>query len=364
MIPINDLSARLARHASIIDNAVRQVVDSGWWVLGPRVQEFERQFAGYLGVSDCVGVANGTDAIELALRALGVGPGVLVATVANAGMYATAALLAAGGGPWFMDVDADSHLVTVAEVERALSAGVRVIVVTHLYGRAVAEMAVIAELCRRHGAHLIEDCAQAHGASIDGRRAGSFGNAATFSFYPTKNLGALGDGGAVATDDPELARRLRQLRQYGWGDKYHVEVAGGRNSRLDEMQAAILVALLPDLDCANARRHAIAQAYGMGIRHALVEAPLPGPGDVAHLYVLRCRNRQSLREHLSRAGIATDVHYPVADHRQPVFAGRYAEVELEQTERLTSEILTLPCYPELADQQVAAVINAVNGWSP
>ena len=364
MIPINDLSARLARHAEAIDDAIRQVVDSGRWVLGPRVEDFERQFASYLGVCECVGVANGTDAIELALRALDVTPGTLVATVANAGMYATSALLAVGARPWFMDVDADSCLVTVAEVERALSAGARAVVVTHLYGWVVRDIVAIAELCRRFGVPLIEDCAQAHGATVDGRRAGSFGRAAAFSFYPTKNLGALGDGGAVATSDPELAWRLRQLRQYGWGSKYRVDVAGGRNSRLDEMQAAVLAALLPGLDSANERRRAIARTYGTGIRHPLVEAPLPGVGDVAHLYVLRCRSRQSLREHLSRAGIATDIHYPIADHRQPVFADRYAEVALEHTERLISEILTLPCFPELADQQVAAVINAVNGWSP
>lgn len=250
MQQINDLSARINQYQEQIKDAIARVVASGWVVLGPEVKQFERDFAAYLGVSECVSVGNGTDAIELGLKAIGVSAGDRVATVANASMYTTTALLAIGAVPFFMDVALESRCASVADVEQALDAGVNAVVITHLYGLACPDTVAIASLCSARGIPLFEDCAQAHGAIIDGKRVGTFGVAASFSFYPTKNLGALGDGGAVVTSDPAVAARTRALRQYGWSEKYKVDVSGARNSRLDEMQAAILNAFLPGLDAA------------------------------------------------------------------------------------------------------------------
>lgn len=360
---INDLAARIAAHREPLAQATRRVIESGWLVLGPEVKQFETAFAAFLSARHCVGVGNGTDALELALRALGVSAGDRVATVANAGMYTTIALRAIGAEPFFLDVDLASRNVTLAEVERALAGDVKAVVVTHLYGLAAAQIAQIARRCAQAGVALLEDCAQAHGARVDGRCVGAFGDAAAFSFYPTKNLGALGDGGAVVTSRDDIAAGVLALRQYGWSGKYQVALDAGRNSRLDELQAAILSAFLPGLDADNARRREIAARYGAGIRHAQVQAPAARGADyVAHLYVVRSPQRDALRAHLAALDIAAEVHYPIPDHRQPVFAGRHAELHLPNTERLVREILTLPCYPEMSDEQIDSVIDAVNAW--
>jgi len=360
---INDLSAKIRLYDNKIRLAISRAIDSGWLVLGPEVKRFEQSFADYLGTAYCISLANGTEAIELALRALGVGRGDSVATVANAGMYTTTAMLAIGAEPFFLDVDLSSRNATLAEVERALAAGVKAVVVTHLYGLAAPDIGRIAELCARQGVPLLEDCAQAHGASVDGRRVGTFGDAASFSFYPTKNLGALGDGGAVVTANGAVAEKVARLRQYGWTTKYQVEVSGARNSRLDEMQAAILSVFLPDLDSANARRREIAARYSAAIIHPDVVLPAQGGAEyVAHLYVVRSARRDALRAHLREMDIAADVHYPIPDYRQPVFGDRFASVSLQNTERLSREILTLPCYPEMTDAQVEQVVAAVNAW--
>lgn len=360
---INDLSARLRLYDSLLKESIHRVLESGWVVLGPEVRRFEQSFADYLGTSHCISLANGTDAIELALRALGVERGDRVATVANAGMYTTTALLAIGAEPFFLDVGLSSRNTTLAEVERALAAGVKAVVVTHLYGLAVPEIHQIADCCAGQGVPLLEDCAQAHGARVGGQRVGTFGDAGSFSFYPTKNLGALGDGGAVVTGNEAVAEKVTRLRQYGWTSKYQVEVGGARNSRLDELQAAILSVFLPDLDVANARRREIAARYSAKIAHSDVSLPAQaGEEYVAHLYVVRCARRDALRAHLRDSEIATDVHYPIPDYRQPVFGNRFESVFLENTEILTREILTLPCYPEMTDAQVGLVIDAVNAW--
>ena len=350
--------------AAALDATARRVIAGGWYVLGPELEGFEREFAAYCGVAHAVGVASGSDALELALRALGLGPGAAVATVANAGGYATAAILAVGATPRYVDVAAGTGLLDPAALDGILAAGpVAALIVPHLYGR-LAPMTEILARCRPGGVAVIEDCAQAHGARRDGRRAGSFGAVGCFSFYPTKNLGALGDGGALVSDDPVLAGRIRALRQYGWGDKYHVERPGGRNSRLDELQAAFLRLGLPALDGWNRRRRAIADRYRAGIRHPGVACPPPGgEDDVAHLFVLRCAGRDRLAAHLAARGIGCAVHYPVPDHRQPGWREACAGAgPLPVTELLAAEILSLPCYPELEDREVEAVINAVNAW--
>ena len=360
---INDLSAKIRVYENKIKLAISRVIDSGWLVLGPEVKRFEQSFADYLGSTHCISLANGTDAIELALRALGVGRGDRVATVANAGMYTTTAMLAIGAEPFFLDVDLASRNAPLTEVERALASGVKAVVVTHLYGLAAPEIRQIAELCSRQGVPLLEDCAQAHGASVGEQRVGTFGDAASFSFYPTKNLGALGDGGAVVTANAAVAEKVARLRQYGWTTKYRVEVGGARNSRLDEIQAAILSVFLPDLDGANARRREIAAQYSAMITHPDVLLPAQGGQEyVAHLYVVRSARRDALRSHLREMDVAADVHYPIPDYRQPVFGDRFASVSLPNTERLSREILTLPCYPEMTDAQVEQVVAAVNAW--
>ena len=364
VIPFNDLSVRYAAYAAELGAAAQRVIDSGWVVMGRELSAFESAFADYVGAPHCIGVASGTDALELGLRSVGVGAGDRVALVANAAMYGYTALQAIGAKPAFMDVDAGSHCATAAGVERALDEGVRAVLVTHLYGQLCPDIEAIAALCDARGVALFEDCAQAHGARRDGRNAGTFGAAASFSFYPTKNLGAIGDGGAVVCRDDDTADTLRALRQYGWSEKYTVTRAHGRNSRLDEMQAAFLSIFLPQLDADNAARRTVARRYTAGIGHPRIITPPIGREDhVAHLYVVQCDDRAGLREHLRAHGVATDIHYPVPDHHQPILRERYGSVSLPVTERLCDTVLSLPCFPGLRDDQVDAVIDAVNGWA-
>ena len=326
---------------------------------------FEREFAQYCGASHCVGVGNGTDALELALRAVGVKPQSKVVTVANAGMYSAIAIAAIGAEPVYVDIDPRSLLMDPRGLAALDLADTAAIVATHLYGR-LADVGSIVAAAREHGVPVIEDCAQSHGASRGGKRAGTFGAIGCFSFYPTKNLGALGDGGAIVTDDGALAERVRQLRQYGWSTKYVSTVAGGRNSRLDEIQAAILRAKLPHVDQWNDRRRAIAALYRALIRHPdIVVDRSPDASDVVHLFVVRTKRRDSLARHCKERGIGTDVHYPLPDHLQPIMRGKAAAgAALAETRRACDEVLTLPCFAEMTDDEVAAVAAAVNDWRP
>jgi dTDP-4-amino-4,6-dideoxygalactose transaminase len=364
MQQINNLAAKINKFQTQITASVQRVVASGWVVLGPEVKRFEASFAQYLNANHCITVANGTDAIELALKALGVQKNDRVATVANASMYTTTSILAIGATPVFMDVNLDNHVVTLADVKQAVASGVKAVVVTHLYGLAVPEIAEISQYCAEQNVPLLEDCAQAHGAEREGKRVGTFGDAASFSFYPTKNLGALGDGGAVVTNSPEIAQRVTQLRQYGWSSKYCVELEGARNSRLDEIQAAILSEFLPHLDEGNSRRREIATRYRNEITHHEIRHPQEqGKASVAHLYVIKCLKRDALQRYLRTVEIASDVHYPIPDYKQPVLEHSFGTLSLKNTETLASEILTLPCYPEMTDKEVSNVIAAVNGWA-
>lgn len=343
--------------------AADRVVQRGWFVLGPEVQAFEEEFAAYCGGGrTCISVANGSDALALALAAIGVGSGDRVATCANAAMYATLAILSLGAHPVFVDVDATRTMCQTHFAEIATSGKLKAVVITHLYGQ-LAAVEQLVEISSKFGVAVLEDCAQAHGAKRHGYKAGTFGDVSTFSFYPTKNLGALGDGGAVLCETAAMADSVRALRQYGWAKKYNVETAGGRNSRLDEIQAAFLRVRLPLLDASNARRREIAAAYVTRISHPLVSTPAkPDESCVAHLFVVSCRKRDALRAHLTNAQISTDIHYPVPDHRQTILATRYANVALPNTECAAAEVLSLPCFPELSDAEVSYVINAVNTW--
>ena len=369
---INDLKRHTDAHREELLLALRGVVERGWFALGPEVASFEREFADYCGATACVGVASGTDAIELALRALAIGPGDTVIGVANAGGYGSHAIRAVGARPLFADVDLSSMNMSPESLEGIVQKFVsrqtiKAVIFTHLYGN-TSGIEAVADICKREGVVLIEDCAQAHGAIASGRKAGAWGRMGCFSFYPTKNLGALGDGGAVVTSDPALEERLRHLRQYGWAhSKYVTELCGARNSRLDEMQAAVLRVKLRHLDRWNVQRRRIASQLTKGLEGLRIKLPKTGVGvalndHVSHLYVIATPLRESLRQYLIAKKIGCDVHYPVPDHRQPAWKADYLSVLLPVTERLAAEVLTLPCFPEMTDEEVSAIVATVSDW--
>jgi dTDP-3-amino-2,3,6-trideoxy-4-keto-D-glucose/dTDP-3-amino-3,4,6-trideoxy-alpha-D-glucose/dTDP-2,6-dideoxy-D-kanosamine transaminase len=344
MLLINDIKRQNHALERELNEAIHRVLARGWYILGPEVEAFEHEFAAYCGTKACIGVGNGTDALEIALASLEVAPGAPVATVANAGMYSTTAILRAGARPLFIDVCENTMTMDPAHLRASLTRDIAAIIVTHLYGR-MAAIGEIRAIAGAAGIPLIEDCAQAHGAEVDGGRAGSWGAIGCFSFYPTKNLGALGDGGCLVTKDLALAGKIRSLRQYGWTERYRSRYRGGRNSRLDEIQAAILRTKLPHLDAWNERRRQIARAYG---------ATAVDRSYVAHLYVVRTDGRDELRAHLAAAGIAADIHYPIPDYRQESIDG---DIELPVAEHCCNTVLTLPCFPEMTDSEVAEVVT-------
>ena len=355
-------SAALANRGIDLAGAVLRVIDSNSFVMGMEVAKFEEEFAAYTGVSHCISVANGTDALELALRALELRPGQKVACVANAGFYSATAIHLAGGVPLYVDVDASTLTMSPEALDGALHDKPVAVIATHLYGQ-LAAVERLAAICRNAGIALIEDCAQSHGASRNGQRAGSFADVACFSFYPTKNLGALGDGGAVVTASDALAGRLKALRQYGWSKKYEVSMLGGCNSRLDEIQAAVLRAKLPLLEQHNARRRAIASDYNEAFAGLPLRLPASVGADfVAHLYVVRTDRREALRAHLAQYGVATDVHYPIADIRQPAFGARYGSASLPVSEAACATAMSLPCFPGMPDKDVESVVQAVGAF--
>jgi aminotransferase EvaB len=362
---INDLRRHVEPLRDELDACIARVISSGWFVTGRELEAFEREFAGYCAGGYCVGVANGTDALELALRASGAGRDGRVLTVSNAGAYGTTAIRAVGAQPVFVDVDDQTLLIDERQALGMLTLDQRpsAILVTHLYGRIAPGIAELAEAAKRAGVPLIEDCAQAHGARLGDRYAGTFGDFGCFSFYPTKNLGAVGDAGALLTADADLATKARQLRQYGWGSKYRSDLPGGRNSRLDEVQAAILRAKLPRLEGWNRRRREISTEMANGIHNPRVRSPKTGAFEyVAHLHVVRTGDRPGLQGHLRASGIASDVHYPLVDYQQPAFAPQTFGHRNPIAEQASKEVLTLPCFPEMTDQEVYAVIDAVNSW--
>jgi len=360
-VPLNDLARVEPEVRQARAEAMLGVAERAWYVRGPEVAGFEAELATYLGLAEVVGVANGTDALEIALRSLGLAEGDAVATVANAGMYATTAILRAGLRPIFVDVEPETLCAAPASVEEALERGARAVVVTHLYGR-LARVEEIVAIAHRHGAAVLEDCAQAIGARRGGIAAGAFGDVAAYSFYPTKNLGALGDAGAVACREADRAVRVRELAQYGWDTKYRVARAGGRNSRMDEIQAAVLRVGLAELDGWNDRRRAIAADYAAALPAHAGRLLASGDADfVAHLAVVVFEDRDAARARLAEGLVDTEVHYPIPDHRQPVWGDGFADVRLPVTEAATDRILTLPLFPELTDAEVERVCEVLRG---
>ena len=361
--------ANYLAHRDGIDAAIRRVLDSGWYILGQEVTAFEREFAEFIGAAHAVGVGNGTDAIELALRALGIGAGDTVLTVAHTAVATVAAIERAGAEPLLVDIAPDSFTLDPAKLEAAIRVGagrrLKALVVVHLYGHPVDLPAIMA-IAKTHGLRVIEDCAQSHGAALGGRKTGTWGDLAAFSFYPTKNLSALGDGGAVVTNDAALAARVAELRQYGWRARY-ISESPGVNSRLDELQAAILRVKLRALPAENARRRALAQLYSDGLAATPLRLPRvrENAEHVFHQYVVRSARRDALLQHLQARGIPAAIHYPQPVHLQPAYAGRTAigAGGLAETERTCREILSLPMHPQLSNEAVAHVVEEISRWS-
>lgn len=356
-IPFNDLRRGIYADDEVAET-VERVARSGRYLMGEETFAFESELADYLRVRHVVGVASGTDALELAFMALGGGPGGELVTAANAGGYGALAARCCGMRVRFADVDDYDLLLTPDSVEAALTLQTTMVLVTHLYGK-MAPIVAICDLCHARGIAVVEDCAQAAGARANGRYAGSVGDAAAFSFYPTKNLGAIGDGGAVVTSDDEVALRARRLAQYGWSVKYRVAEDHGKNSRLDEIQAAVLRVRLPRLDELNQRRRDAVRQYADALLPTPVEMAQAGDDDyVAHLAVVRASSRSKFAEGLLARGIHTDVHYPVPDHRQKFIGAPH--LNLPVTEAASRQVLSLPCFPDLEHEELEIICAALS----
>ena len=359
-VPFNDLRRLPDGVAADLVAVAERVVRSGWYLLGPETEAFENEFAASCGTGHAVAVANGTDALEIALRALGCAPGDEVVVTANAGMYATTACLAIGACPVFAEIEPETLLIDPKSTASLVTDRTAAVVATHLYGNVVDVGELRAQVPATVA--IVEDAAQAHGATFGGEPVGSLADVAAFSFYPTKNLGALGDAGAVVTTRSEVADRARALRQYGWESRYVSTIPGGRNSRIDEMQAALLRVLLPLLPDRNDRRRAVYAHYvsALGDRLEFVgnESELARP--VTHLCVARSPARDRLIDDLASAGVSAAVHYPIPDHRQAALqAVPFRHEDLRESERACREVMSLPCFPELRDDEVDWVIRAV-----
>lgn len=357
MIPQADPARRIARFRSEIDAAIDRVVSGPHYILGPAVEDFEASFAAYVGVEHCIGVASGTDALALALRSLGIGPGDEVITVALTFCGTAQAILHCGAEPRFVDVDPVTRCIDPRSIEAAITPKTAAIIPVHLFGQP-ADMPRLMEIADRHGLAVVEDCAQAHGASIDGRKVGSYGHASAFSFYPTKNLGCIGDGGAVVTNDSGLAARLSSLRHYGWEGEGRISRALGFNSRLDEIQAAILSVMLSHLDEGNAERRSLAREYHHALEGLGLELPMHDRGAVYHQYAIACEHRDHLCSRLRQVGIGTSVHYSPPLHLHPAFLDCANDV-LPNSESLAMRLLSLPIQPELVSDKIPFISQSI-----
>lgn len=361
MIPQCDPHASYLSHKSEIDSAVRQVLDSGWYILGQQVSQFESEFADFIGCRHAVGVANGTDAIELALRVSNIGHGDSVITPSHTATATVAAITRSGATPVFVDINPCTYTLDAEQISEYLSSNtksVKAIIAVHLYGQP-ADMQAIMNISRQHQLIAIEDCAQAHGAAIRNRNVGSIADFGCFSFYPTKNLGALGDGGAVTTNDEAVAEKLREYREYGWKQRFFSDHKG-INSRLDELQAAILRIKLKHMHADNTRRQQIAQRYTKGL--SVSDYVLPTAGEdsthVYHQYVIQTDQRDALMENLERNLIRTAIHYPFPVHKQTAYNNQdWQPLALTHSEHISRRILSLPMYPELEDKDVDTVVD-------
>lgn len=366
MIICADPAAQFQAHQAEIEDAVHRVMSGNRYVLGPEVEALEAEFAEYIGTRAAIGVANGTDALELALRALDIGPGDEVITVSHTAVATVAAIEAAGATPVLVDIERDYYTLEPSQLEEVLSERTRAVIAVHLYGQA-ADLESIDKFCRAHNLAMIEDVSQAHGARWGGKRLGTFGDIACFSCYPTKNLGAIGDAGLITTNDLALAGKVRALREYGWKKLRYVSELPGRNSRLDEIQAAILRVKLKYLDQSNSQRVIAANKYKKALSDVKgVNLPTTrrGAEHVHHLFVIETNMREALFNHLKRQGIQAGIHYPAPVHLQTAYSNRTrCHPDMSVTAHLKDRILSLPIYPELGEQDQAKVIASVKAFN-
>lgn len=362
-IPFMDLKRQYKEIEGEINGAIKTVFDRSNFILGVEGKEFENEFAEYIGQGAGIGVNSGTDALFLALLALGIGNGDEVITVANTAIPTASAIVAAGAKPVFVDIEETTMLMDISKIEGVITPSSKAIIPVHLYGN-VVDMRRLIEIAEKHNLTIIEDCAQAHGATYHGKKAGSFGKISCFSFYPTKNLGAYGDAGIVLTSDTFLAKKIMMLRQYGEEKRYHT-VIDGINSRLDEIQAAILRVKLKYLEKWNKRRKEIAEKYVREIKNEKIVLPKINEGVVSvfHLFVIKVGSREKFQQYMKENGIGTAVHYPLPLHLQKSYCHLgYCKGSFPVTEYVMEHIVSLPLFPELDDEEVAYIIDAVNKY--
>jgi len=362
-IPVANPKAQVETHKREINESIKRVLSSGLYILGQEVRSFEKEFADFLGARFCVGVASGTDALILALKAVGVKMGDEVITVSHSAVATTAAIELTGAIPVFVDIDLTTRCMDPNLILEFVSEKTTAILPVHIYGQPAA-MEEIVSVAGQCNLKVVEDCAQAHGAEINGKKVGTLGDAGAFSFYPTKNLGAIGDGGAVVTNSAEIAERVRVLREYGWQERY-ISSVQGVNSRLDELQAAILRVKLPYLLRDNKLRREIGKRLCAAIDRACIVPPaqIERTLHAMHLFVVECDKREILGGFLKEQGIGTAIHYPLPIHKQPAYSGRICgEEDLGRTDALYKRIITLPMYPELTDHQVKRICTALGKW--
>ncbi|MCC6003881.1 MAG: DegT/DnrJ/EryC1/StrS family aminotransferase [Thermofilum sp.] len=361
-IPLVDLRRQYLSIKNEIDRAIEEVLNNGMFILGENVKSFEREFAEYIGVKYAIGVGSGTDALFLALKALGVKSGDEVVTVSFTFVSTVDSIVHNDGTPVFVDIDPESYTIDVRQIEKMITDKTKAIIPVHLYGLP-CDMDPIMELAEEKGIYVVEDAAQAHGAEYKGRKVGSFGHIACFSFYPSKNLGAYGDAGMVVTNDQDLAEKIRMLREYGQIEKYkHLLI--GYNSRLDELQAAILRVKLKYLDKWNEKRRANAKLYNellMDLSNLIIPpSEVKGRKHVYHLYVIRTKQREELRNFLASKGISSGIHYPIPVHKQPSYKNLLNDIpRLPVTEQVAKEVLSLPMFPELTEEEIHYICDNI-----
>jgi dTDP-4-amino-4,6-dideoxygalactose transaminase len=360
-VPFGDLKRRYQALKGEIDETVARVLESGWYILGEELAKFESHYAKYLHTSQAIGVGSGTEALHLALVACGVQSGDEVITVTNTAVPTISAITFANAMPVFVDIDPKSFCMNAGKIEEKITSRTKAIIPVHLYGQA-CDMPAIMAVAEKHGLRIIEDACQAHGAEFAGKKAGTFGDYGCFSFYPSKNLGAFGDGGIVVTNDQQKAEQIRLLRNYGQTKRYYHQTKGF-NSRLDDMQAALLAVQLPHLEAWNKRRREVAAIYTKHVRNKKIVVPSTHKDafHVFHLYVIRCTERDRLREYLAEKGIGTQIHYPIPCHLQEAYKDlRLGKGTCPAAERCAEEILSLPIYPELTDEEALYVSEIIN----
>lgn len=347
-----------------IQKAISSVIASNRYILGPEVEALEEEFASYIGVKYSIGVANGTDALEIALRSLEIGPGDEVITVSHTAVATVAAIEAVGAIPVLVDVDPDFCTMNASQLGEVFTGRTKAVIAVHIYGQSV-DLDAIQAFCQNKGIYLIEDTSQAHGATWRKKRLGSIGHIGCFSCYPTKNLGAIGDAGLIVTNDSTLASKMKMLREYGWKDRYISEFSG-RNSRLDELQAAVLRIKLRNLDFDNGRRRSVALTYDQklgDLKSLKIPATHPNSDHVYHLYVIQLQGRDHLMSHLKSKDIFPGIHYPLPIHLQPAYSGKIKTASsLKVTEELSKTVLSLPMYPELSMGAVEEVVSTIHSY--